>query len=66
MQVSKWGSRLAVRLPTAVVEALDLNEGDNREISIAGKKDFRFARDRSNLIGKKPMHANFLLASCYS
>ncbi len=28
MQVSKWGNRLAVRLPTAVVDALNLKEGD--------------------------------------
>lgn len=47
MQVSKWGNSLAVRLPSAVVEALDLQEGDEIEISIAGKRDFRVARDRS-------------------
>jgi len=28
MQVSKWGNSLAVRLPTAVVDALDLKEGE--------------------------------------
>jgi antitoxin MazE len=47
MQVSKWGNSLAVRLPAAVVEALDLKEGDEIEISIAGKRDFKVARDRS-------------------
>jgi antitoxin MazE len=47
MQVSKWGNSLAVRIPASVVEALDLKEGDEIEISIAGKKDFRVARDRS-------------------
>jgi len=47
MQVSKWGNSLAVRLPAAVVDALDLKEGDEIEISIAGKSDFRVARDRS-------------------
>ncbi len=46
MQVSKWGNSLAVRLPTAVVEALDLKEGDDIEISIAGKRNFRVARDQ--------------------
>ena len=40
MQVSKWGNSLAVRLPAVVVEALDLKEGDEIEISIAGKRDF--------------------------
>ena len=47
MQVSKWGNSLAVRLPATVVEALDLKEGDEIEISVAGKRDFKVARDRS-------------------
>ncbi len=47
MQVSKWGNSLAVRLPAAVVEALDLKEGDEIEISVASKRDFKVARDRS-------------------
>ncbi len=47
MQVSKWGNSLAVRLPSAVVDALGLKEGDEIEISVAGKRDFRVARDRS-------------------
>jgi len=47
MQVSKWGNSLAIRLPSAVVEALDLKEGDEIEISVAGKRDFKVARDRS-------------------
>src|ERR1700676_5568157 len=47
MQVSKWGISLAVRPPAVVAEALDLKEGDEIEISIAGKRDFKVARDRS-------------------
>ena len=47
MQVSKWGNSLAVRLPVTLVEALDLKEGDEIEISVAGKRDFKIARDRS-------------------
>jgi len=47
MQVSKWGNSLAVRLPAKVVEALDIKEGDEIEIRIAGKRDFKIARDRS-------------------
>jgi antitoxin MazE len=47
MRVSKWGNSLAVRLPALVVEALDLKEGDEIEISIAGKRNFKVARDRS-------------------
>jgi len=47
MQVSKWGNSLAVRLPAAVVEALELKEGDEVEISVASKRDFKIGRDRS-------------------
>jgi antitoxin MazE len=39
------GQQLAVRLPTAVVEALDLKEGDRIEIRIAGKREFEVRRD---------------------
>ena len=45
MQVAKWGNSLAVRLPTAVVDALDLKEGDQIEITIAGERAFEVARD---------------------
>lgn len=47
MQVSKWGNSLAVRLPSAVVDALDLKEGDEIEIRIAGAREFKVARDQS-------------------
>ena len=47
MQVSKWGNSLAIRLPAAVVEALDLKEGDEVEVRVVGERDFDIARDRS-------------------
>jgi antitoxin MazE len=47
MQVSKWGNSLAVRLPSAVVEALGLKEGDEIAIEVADPKHFRVARDTS-------------------
>jgi antitoxin MazE len=47
MQVSRWGNSLAVRLPLTVVEALGLKEGDEIEISIAGKRDFKVASAQS-------------------
>ena len=47
MQVSKWGNSLAIRLPAAVVEALDLKEGDVIEVRIAGERTFDIERDRS-------------------
>ena len=47
MQVSKWGNSLAVRLPKAVVEALDLEEGDEIEIRITRDRVFEVGRDQS-------------------
>ena len=46
MQVSKWGNSLAIRLPQAVVEALQLKEGDEIEVSVAGAREFAVDRDR--------------------
>ena len=40
MQVSKWGNSLAVRLPASVVDVLELKEGDDIEIEIAGTRQF--------------------------
>ena len=47
MQVSKWGNSLAVRLPAAVVDALELKEGDQIEIRVASDREFEVSRDRS-------------------
>ena len=44
MQVSKWGNSLAIRLPAAVVEALDLKEGDDIEIQVASARAFAIAK----------------------
>jgi antitoxin MazE len=40
MRVAKWGNSLAVRLPAAVVDALNLKEGDEIDIRIAGERAF--------------------------
>jgi antitoxin MazE len=44
MQVSRWGNSLAVRLPASVVDALELKEGDEIEIHVAGSRAFGVAR----------------------
>lgn len=44
MQVSKWGNSLAVRLPSAVVEALALVEGDEIEIQVANARSFEIKK----------------------
>jgi len=52
MQVSKWGNSLAIRLPAAVVEALELREGDDIEVIVAGERVFQ--------VKKKPGSEAFL------
>jgi antitoxin MazE len=44
VQVAKWGNSLAVRLPAAVVEALELHEGDEIEIHVEDARNLKVAR----------------------
>jgi antitoxin MazE len=44
MQVAKWGNSLAIRLPAAVVEALELKAGDDVEIHVADARELGVAR----------------------
>ena len=44
MQVAKWGNSLAIRLPAAVVEALQLKEGDEIDIRVDDARVFSVAR----------------------
>jgi antitoxin MazE len=44
MQVAKWGNSLAVRLPAAVVEALQLKEGEDIEIHVVGRRAVEIER----------------------
>ena len=46
MRVSKWGNSLAIRLPAVVVEALELKEGDEVEVRVAGTRTFDLDRDK--------------------
>jgi antitoxin MazE len=47
MRVAKWGNSLAVRLPTAVVEALDLKDGDDIELRVLDEREFGVTRKAS-------------------
>ncbi|MGV8399301.1 AbrB/MazE/SpoVT family DNA-binding domain-containing protein [Pseudomonas aeruginosa] len=40
MRVAKWGNGLAVRLPTSVVEVLELRAGDDIEIMVDAPRTF--------------------------
>jgi antitoxin MazE len=45
MQIAKWGNSLAVRLPSTVVKALGLKEGDQVEVTVRGDRHLEIARD---------------------
>ncbi|RYF93145.1 MAG: AbrB/MazE/SpoVT family DNA-binding domain-containing protein [Caulobacteraceae bacterium] len=38
MRVARWGNSLALRLPATVVEAMDLKEGDDVDVHVAGAR----------------------------
>ncbi len=62
MRVAKWGNSLAVRLPAAVVEALELKDGDSIEIRIAGSRAFEVKKDRNRdraLAGLRKLRRSF-------
>jgi antitoxin MazE len=42
--LANWGDSLALRLPAAVVEALELREGDDVEIRVADRRELEVFR----------------------
>ncbi len=52
MRVAKWGNSLAVRLPAAVVEALQIRAGDEIEIYVVDARRFGVTRkpEREDLL----------------
>jgi antitoxin MazE len=54
MRVAKWGNSLAVRLPAAVVDALELKEGDDIEMRILDARQMAVSRklDRAQLLDR--------------
>jgi len=57
MQVARWGNSLAVRIPSAVVEALELKEGDHIEVRIADERTFELERDQRREAAIKRLRA---------
>ena len=60
MLVSKWGNSLAVRLPRAVVDNLDLKSGDRLEIVSATPERVVLAKDRRRARAVERMRARAL------
>jgi len=64
MQVAKWGNSLAIRLPSAVVKALELEEGDDIALHIKGAREMEVTRkpDRAALLARLDAFAGRLPA----
>jgi antitoxin MazE len=45
MRVAKWGNSLAIRIPAEVAQALELKEGDEVEVRVAGSRSLGVSRD---------------------
>ena len=52
MRVAKWGNSVAVRLPSAIVDALQLKEGDEVKIHVSVSREFgvAFKSSRNELL----------------
>ncbi|WP_159588485.1 MULTISPECIES: AbrB/MazE/SpoVT family DNA-binding domain-containing protein [Chelativorans] len=52
MRVSKWGNSLAIRLPSSVVQLLELKEGDEIDLHAEGLRSLAIAKkpDRKALL----------------
>ncbi len=57
MQVAKWGNSLAVRLPAALVQALDLKEGEEIDLHAVGARNFEIERSPDTAALLARLHA---------
>jgi antitoxin MazE len=57
MQVAKWGNSLAVRLPASVVQALDLKEGEEIDLHVAGERSFEITKQPNAKALLERLHA---------
>jgi antitoxin MazE len=59
MILSKWGNSLAVRIPTAMVKALGLTDGDDVEITINRKPTAELLAELREFRGRIPADFKF-------
>lgn len=54
MRVAKWGNSLAVRLPSALVDALELKDGDQIDVHVVGDRALEVEKtpDRRELLAR--------------
>ena len=56
-KIARWGNSLAIRLPAAVVEALELKEGDDIEVILADDRTFAVRRDSGSQLALERIRA---------
>ena len=49
MIVARWGSSLVIRLPSSVVDALELKEGDEVSVRVSEDRAFEIERNEGRL-----------------
>lgn len=63
MKVAKWGNSLAIRIPASVAEALELKEGDDVTVHVAGQYELGIDRgDKQALIQRLRKYRGLLPA----
>lgn len=65
MRVSKCGDSLAIRLPIAVVNVLEIKKGDDSEIQVANERVFELEKKLSNqsLLARLQKYRGLLLTN---
>jgi antitoxin MazE len=48
MQILRWNNSLAVKLPSPIVDALEIREGDEIHVQITGPGTFIFQREEKH------------------
>lgn len=64
MRVAKWGNSLAIRLPSGVVDALEIKEGDEIELHAIDSREFDVTKKptRNELIARLRKYRGLLPA----
>jgi antitoxin MazE len=56
MQISKWGNSLAIRIPASIVNALELREGEEIELHLAGERSFEIVKKPTTRVLLERLH----------
>ncbi len=63
MKLAKWGNSLAIRLPAGLVAALDLKEGDDIEVAVAGARRLDIRRQDAVALLARTCNGYFVIVA---